>query len=735
MEKEGAHRYGTILTDTNALALKFHISKDLVTKVLYDYIDKVKSFVDYTLLDIHKYLDQDTYSFSTSKDWKTIHKILHQQRYTLFRGEKEETNYLFIIGGDDIIPVPSILNNNLFNIPDKYISTDFPYAYPSINNKDIVSFINSVSDKGIVYHIGRLPLGTDASFDILDDYLIRAQKMMSQGIPIQMIYAQCDPTWKRVTDKVVKGMPSHQLLPPVDIDSALCYNNILLSPYITCDSIDNVFNPYANLFYFNLHGSDEKSNPFFLGCSYDEETKHFYHAIGPSSFMKTNFDNVIVTEACYGAKFQGLLTSESILLTSLANNTLIYLGSSAVAWGNIDPKDEKNPVSICSADIMAQEFIHNMIGGMTSGEALTYAKVKLYNERNVEGLLAMIEFSLYGDPVLTTHFPKEIQGDGKNSYIPQRLSEKTIPDILITDTIYNEQADSLLSYIRQQVDRQFESVNKEIQAHLAEFGVKPRKLSTITRLRWGTETQHCYTYKTEDDEQIIVTINSKQVKNVICPKGRSVQERLLAASRVSINYRELFRQMSNRFGLIAFKNENKICMNSLWNDPLRGGKILLDNRIEDESVDQVRAFNTILDESFRKRMENFDIDGLGMKSIFAAIDFAALMAPLNIIVENELRSSAMKFLKAKGVKVPEKEKQTYGTMTIIMRENANTLKNVGIPYNYIELINKNKDLRNTSAHQGGITEQDFINYYTRFKQIVEDEAFEILMELKEMYNK
>ena len=154
-----------------------------------------------------------------------------------------------------------------------------------------------------------------------------------------------------------------------------------MSPYITVDTVDNVFNPYANLFYFNLHGSNDPQNPNFMGCDTSEEDKTFYDGISPNSFKTTKFDNIIVTEACYGGKFKGLKTEKSMLLTSLTNQTLIYLGSSVVALGAADPKDDIVGVNMCCADVLAHEFIRNLMEGVTAGQALTHARYKLYNAK------------------------------------------------------------------------------------------------------------------------------------------------------------------------------------------------------------------------------------------------------------------------------------------------------------------------------------------------------------------
>lgn len=735
------HR-GVIMTDTYALASKFNVARNVVIDILKKYIDDISAHINYQLLDVYEQLQQETYmpvfSSNNSKDWKAYHKILYRNGLVRFR---EKTEYLFIIGGEDVIPMPNI--PNVFEITDTVIPTDFVYAYSSVLYKDTMEIINSVSSQIINYHVGRLPLGTDADISILKNYLERASKVVKDGIPIQMSYAQCDPTWKRVSKKTMSILDREGLIPNIKIDPFLCYENYFLSPYITVETVDNVFNPYANLFYFNLHGSNKQDTPCFLGRDINEDPDKFYPAISPTSFCNSKFDNIIVTEACYGGKFIDLPTDGSMLLTALANKTLIYLGSSVVAMGCNDPQDENEEPSTCCADVIAKEFVASLMEGKTAGEALTRSRYVLYNSSNKSQLLTMLEFSLYGDPSLKAKFPDSIKAKINPEPTPSKLSEKG-GEILSTDIVYSNKADSILSFVRQRVDLRFEEINSEIQHYLSGYGVKPRKLTTIRRVRNGQNTQHWYSYDTDIYGTVMVVVESDNKKTALFPKQRTVRDRLMAGRNISINYAAIFRKMSRRFGLIdaaSIKLDEKIYLYSLttWRDKYGMEDLCIDGRIEDESKLQVDTFNAILDESYRKRMSNNDIPGLSVKSSVNTIDFSALINPLSIIIETELRNSIILFLKRTRrldvSKFRNPKKPMYREIVEAMKDNMDTMRRLNISESFIKLIADNRDYRNQAAHEGGIEEEDFMIFYDRFGKFISDKSFGRLMEIKKHNNK
>ena len=742
-KEENEKLKGLIMTDTVALAKKLNVSREVIIKTINNYINDVAFYIDYQLFDVHESLQQEAsmplFSSAKRKDWKAYHKILYSSRHLVFH---DKTDYLFIIGGEDIIPMPEI--PNAFETKDPTIPTDYLYSYDTVISKDTIEILNSTSRQIIHFHIGRLPLGTDANFEIFEKYLNRAKKMMGKGIPIQMTYAQCDPHWKRVSKRTIAQLDKHGLIPDVQVDSQLCHENIFLTPYITIETVKNVFNPYANLFYFNLHGSSDPSNPCFLGQGATSDDTEYYKAISPKSFEDTQFDNIIVTEACYGGKFQGLTTSGSMLLTAIANRTLIYLGSSVIAMGNVDPQDKAVTPSISCADVLAKEFIRFLVEGKTAGEAFTHTRHRLYNSRNKAELLTLLEFSLYGDPALSAKFPAEVKADSTVSETPLQLSDKGSYDRITCEIVYTDNSDSILSYVRQRVDRRFEEVNSEIQYYLSGYGVKPRRLTTIRRITYGMDTQYWYTYDTDIYGTVMVVVDSDKTKTALFTKQKSISDRIRAGQNISINYLEIFRRMSRRFGLIRpndHKSEDKVYIYSLtvWRDKFGIEDLALDSRIDEKSKLQVATFNTMLDETYRKRMANYNTPGLTIKDgSLPPIDFAALMNPLCLIIENELRLSVYEYLKYIK-KEPRRNGRildpTIGVMANAIHKHPNVMSKVGIHESFGDKLMNFTEGRNDSAHLGNINEDRFLELYTQFASIISDDTFCVLMELKETYNK
>jgi hypothetical protein len=433
-----------------------------------------------------------------------------------------------------------------------------------------------------------------------------------------------------------------------------------------------------------------------------------------------------------------------MLLTAIANHTLIYLGSSVIAMGNGDPQDDAVTPSISCADVLAKEFIHFLVEGKTAGEAFTHTRHRLYNDRNKAELLTLLEFSLYGDPALSAKFPAEVKTDSVVSETPMQLSDKGIHDRITSDIVYTENSDSILSYVRQRVDRRFEEVNSEIQHYLSGYGVKPRRLTTIRRVSYGMDTQYWYTYDTDIYGTVLVVVDSDKTKTALFTKQKSINDRLRAGQNISINYWEIFRRMSRRFGLIrpnSHKSEDKVYIYSLtvWRDKFGIEDIVLDSRIDEKSKLEVATFNAMLDEAYRKRMTNYNTPGLTIKNgDLPPIDFAALMNPLCLIIENELRLSVYEYLKYIK-KVPKKNGKildpTLGVMANAIYMHPNVMRKVSIHRSFGEKLWNFIDGRNDSAHKGNINEDRFLKLYAQFASIISDDTFNVLMELKEKYYK
>ena len=108
------------------------------------YIKDTAPTVLYSLLDIADFFRKDGLGYNAysqheglSYDWRDYHKILFKDKQLNLHGH---TEYLFIIGGEGIIPVPSMANC----MPNKVkepVPTDILYGY------NLVTFSHSGTRK------------------------------------------------------------------------------------------------------------------------------------------------------------------------------------------------------------------------------------------------------------------------------------------------------------------------------------------------------------------------------------------------------------------------------------------------------------------------------------------------------------------------------------------------------------------------------------------------------------
>lgn len=709
--KDKAQRKGIIMTDSARLAHQFRVSRSMILSAIHKYINDTISFISYSLLDFA--------NENVADNWRAYHHILFKDKHLTFQFQPE---YLFIIGDENVIPVPSM--KNCMPNTKELVPTDILYGFNlslfSSSEEDINSIINAKQ----LYYVGRLPIGQDRTFDQLQSYLERAATYSGKGIPIQIAYAQSDPHWKKVSTKVMEDVDKCNLLPNIQAPISVMHKKIFLSPYITCETIDRAFNSYGNLFYFNMHGSKDPDVPCFIGKSLEDEKA--YLGIDPKTIGNTRFDNIIVTEACFGGKYIGLKTDKSMLLTAISNTTMLYLGSSVTAYGVVDECLKENS-DIGSADIMAKDFIEGLMEGYTAGESVFKARRKLLNGNHggntISNLLTIYEFSLYGDPGLKASFPNQ----KSSSPIPQDcLSDGLINMRLQVEEVYSENPTSILGLVRNKVDSNLRSLNEDIQRNLSQMGIRPRTLSNISKMYFGTHSQHIFSYVTEDGEEPIVVVDDRnQTKTLLMPKG-SIEQNFNDARRLSIDYAAIFRSFSQQFGLIPVSDEEQPV---LQGNGAQIRTVYIDKRIEPRSKRQIKTFNTVLDQVYRPEMRNGNIASLAVKD--CDYDFSLLINPLSIILETELRLGLKTLIKREGSGWPSEP--TLGCLTRSLMDNTQLLSRHGINEEFLQRISEVPDYRNQASHCGGITESKFLSFYDLFIKIVSSPGFKKVLELKQNY--
>ena len=175
---------GVIFTNLQALARKFGTDAAAVRKLLAAYAEASAAHgIRYRIVDAGDYVFRNpeagrnrAVTLSPADSW-VEHGYLLADYYRFGRSTADdETNYLFIVGGADVIPMP-VLPQYITDpdYSDTDIDSDIPYAYllgertyPMLGTAEIFQYEQ-------YFHTGRLPLAHDASLDDLAGYLGRGQ--------------------------------------------------------------------------------------------------------------------------------------------------------------------------------------------------------------------------------------------------------------------------------------------------------------------------------------------------------------------------------------------------------------------------------------------------------------------------------------------------------------------------------------------------------------------------------
>lgn len=521
--------HGLILTNLSLLSAKLNVAVSSLEEVLQQYVEgKRKWGISWQLIDAGNYtfkkrnllgMGRTVHLTATDKPWAYMEILMDVHQHELKHG-LPESQYLFIIGGDDIIPMPCVRHYFPAADSDKTIDTDLLYAYPygedmleALENQQIFRYEQ-------LFMVGRLPIGEDTTGDDLMRYLLRSLKH-TEGIPVTGAYGQCDPHWKNVSVRVATDLINCNLLPDLEgkIGPEYYYHRMILSPMVIDKTVDQVLDVDASLLYFNLHGSDALQASGYFG----EVPVHqgAYQVIRPEHLTTLELPNIVVTEACYGARFIGLDKAHSMLLAAMSNETLAFLGSSRVAWGSVDPEQGATPqnVGVGLADVLAYTFMNSLLQGYTVGQALFAARCAVFKARpgDLKTALTLVEFNLFGDPTLAFSIP------GEKKLAPESLkksnlmgTEQQLTCKVETMKSAGKTEQSILSMVRSAVDANIMQIHQSIAEHLyAHYGIEPRPADVVLAMRYGDgreEMQFHYDNSPADSNvysQYMVTTTNK----------------------------------------------------------------------------------------------------------------------------------------------------------------------------------------------------------------------------------
>ena len=507
-------RRGVLFTNIELLASELRCRKTQLTDLLKVYVNvmtdgdisyKVVDASDYKFVSKGAGRKNECVSLGSANTWIDYQHIL----YDIICYEKEnglpESNYLFIIGGHNIVPV-SAINHYIDeeDFSDTDIETDILYSYPYGPHTQAALESQQLYKQEMYFLVGRLPVPEEADISYLIHYFENVQTVL-KGIPITKVYAQCDPHWKNLTAHLMAPFNEAGMLPDRgNISGRFCYGNVMLGPDVTSEHIASVMDRDTDLIYLNLHGS---SHPRMSGYSGERPPQtHQYVEIFPTSAMRIpNRPNVFVAEACYGGRFIGYDEVDSMIQAGLSHMTVLGLASSRIAFGTSHPPGS-------SADVLCSHFVMSLMQGYSAGEAMVLARKAFFGSDGMLtdiGATTLAEFNLFGDPSLHVG----LAGPSLKAAVAfdRKVAPADFPigyDAKVIKSSSSKQ--SLLDRVRGAVDANIKAMSDAIGKELYEqYGLPPREPQTVKRVKFANGQERMmfsYSDKSNNPDSSVTTL-------------------------------------------------------------------------------------------------------------------------------------------------------------------------------------------------------------------------------------
>lgn len=497
--------YGIILTDGNALARKYGCTIQEVYDVFNDFIQNAYDQQMYwTFLDISQYgLDSTHETPSWIECNEAVSRCIADNNLTA-----GPDLHLFIIGGDDVIPIPRV--EDPWPYGGERIPTDTCYAFEGTYIVDLLDSRDSDFTVGCARNnVARLPLedgqlDTDIRSDIGAYFNISS--MYGGGIPVGNVLMISNRDWIPASCTMTQHLP---LLYNTD-DPELIRNGMYISPKlltkdaeslsIYCKSLDK-----ADMLMFNLHGANEEGM-----CGFYSEDEAFN-----PSLLNQGRARVFNTVACFGARYAGYKRNDSMLLSALyGGGVLLYTGSLIpVPMFSNEETDEARQLLLnpgTGSEVLMRLYPLYQFKGMTGGKAMLQAKCDYFNMcRHVEddsfSMSTALMFCLYGNPMLHVRrreyvVESALQNDAMPP-VPIKADgsplKKTMRQRLLQKDKSNQ---SLIDQIRGYVDENLNAIRNMVEQHLyQQLGLKPEMLDSIDQVSRPTidgnyETGYSFNY-------------------------------------------------------------------------------------------------------------------------------------------------------------------------------------------------------------------------------------------------
>lgn len=290
--------------------------------------------------------------------------------------------FICLIGNWDqvpphVVPAPAGLNDG-----DEFCRTDALYG--CINEYDEDDIFSAIPD----FPVGRIP---STNIDVVCNALLHGTELVdSESLFLFGVSAE---EWNEATETIVsrflKGSAEPDLIEEPEEVEEIPSASVLSSPdWFEEDLRDKTISGISKshgILLFNVHGGADE--PYWVGQRGPDYPKIFE----PGTVNSFN-SSTIVCEACYGGALG--YDEPSVVEHFFEHGGHTFIGSSTIAYGSSNS-------NIGAADLLALHFLDGLSQGMSTGEALNFAKMEVVSEDPLYdfiGKKTVLSFNLFGAP-------------------------------------------------------------------------------------------------------------------------------------------------------------------------------------------------------------------------------------------------------------------------------------------------------------------------------------------------
>lgn len=479
-----------VLTNSLRLAAKYRASQQDVLAILEKNL-VCQQIVEFLLLDVSDYQDE----FGEKPTWQE-HKAIMADFMAGMGLQPSPSLSLFIVGGDDVIPMPRIANP--INETEQ-LESDILYCFAEEE-------LTRLDVKEALCNVGRLPLESGSLPSTLNDdlqsYFNLSNMMLMTGIEVNKVVMTSTESWLPASNDMVKGLPVEE---PPHIANAT-NGNLFVSPRLSVDD-SYVLRYYqreigqADMLMFNLHGADAHGYSSFYG---EGLSGHNTPEAFSCDMLRYSGARILNTVACFGGRYIGYNRNDSMLMSAMyGGGVVLYAGSCTSALGRTGQihnvaEDALMP-SGYSESFMKLYSLY-LFRGITAGEAFLSAKCDYFNLcRSLDGddcaLATVLMFNLYGIPVLHVNSNKSViqEARGIKEVHDINTHQKTMGRVLYDKS---QSSTSVLSEVRMRVNDNLLKIRKTIESKLYSYwGLNPSDLDNIVEFTKGNKKSLRFEYK------------------------------------------------------------------------------------------------------------------------------------------------------------------------------------------------------------------------------------------------